>query len=527
MPAASKLRRKPAPSRWLTLLVGMIGLLFLFPAGYLLVRTIGLGSDFREVLLSSATLRPLANSLLIATSTAVLAGAIGTTLAVLVGRTDLPGRQLWRWGLALPLVIPSFVGATAVLAAFGPGGLIEAVPRLRGFWGALAVLTLLTYPYVYLPVLARLSTTPAALEDAARLLGDSEWNALRKVVLPQVRASMMTGMLLVFLYGLSDFGAVSLMRFDTITRVIFSTRLSDRSVSLTLGLVLALVALLVAAADRRAATRRPPVETSGAGRARYRLGWRVGPALAFTTAVVGFALFTPVMVFVVWVVRGSSTVGVGYSGLGDPLGFLVEPLLSSALAAVLAAAAAVVVTLPVAYAVARRRSAVSESAGTAITSVFALPGLVVALSLAFWAVRAPAPLGALYQTFPLLILGYVLHFGAQSFGPSQAAIAGLSERYDEAARTLGAGARRRFLTVELPLIAPGVAAGAGLVLLSTLKELPATLILAPVGFETLATRIWNAAEDGFFAEVGITALVLVVLSAALTWPLLIRRGLPD
>jgi iron(III) transport system permease protein len=507
--------------------VGLIGLLFLFPAGYLLIRTVGLGADFREVLFSSATVRPLVNSLLIATSTAVLAGFIGTALAVLVGRTDLPGHRLWRWGLALPLVIPSFVGATAVLAAFGSGGLIEAIPRLQGFWGALTVLTLLTYPYVYLPVLARLSTTPGALEDAARLLGDSEWAALRKVVLPQLRGSVTAGMLLVFLYGLSDFGAVSLMRFDTITRVIFSARLSDRAVSLTLGLVLALVALLVAAADRRAVVRRPPVATTGSKQLRYQLGWRSAPALGLVVLVIGLALLTPLMVFVVWIVRGSSTVGIGYSGLGDSVGFLLEPLISSALAAVIASAAAVFVTLPVAYAVARKRSVVSEAAGTVITSVFALPGLVVALSLAFWAVRAPSPLGALYQTFPLLILGYVLHFGAQSLGPSRAAIAGLSERYDEAARTLGADARRRFLTVELPLIAPGVMAGAGLVLLSTLKELPATLILAPVGFETLATRIWNAAEDGFFAEVGITSLVLVALSALLTWPLLIRRGLPD
>lgn len=513
--------------RWLTPVVGLVGLLFLFPVGYLLIRTVGLGADFGEVLLSSATVRPLANSLLIATSTAVLAGIIGTTLAILVGRTDLPLRRLWRWGLALPLVIPSFVGATAVLAAFGPGGLIEAVPRLQGFWGALAVLTLLTYPYVYIPVLARLSSTSASLEDAARLLGDSEWAAVRKIVLPQIRASLAAGMLLVFLYGLSDFGAVSLMRFDTITRAIFSSRLADRATSLTLGLVLALVALLVAATDRRVAARRPPVATTGSRQLRYSLGWRAIPAAALAALVLGLALVTPLLVFVVWVVRGSSTVGTGYSGLGDSVGFLVEPLFSSAGAAGLAAAAAVIVTLPVAYAAARRRSAVSETAGTAVTSVFALPGLVVAISLAFWAVRAPGALGAFYQTLPLLILGYVLHFGAQALGPSQAAISGVSERFDEAARTLGAGARRRFMTVELPLIAPGVLAGAGLVLLSTLKELPATLILAPIGFETLATRIWNAAEDGFFAEVGITSLVLVVLSAALTWPLLIRRGLPE
>ncbi len=527
MRAGSKPPEAPGRGRRPAVLAGTVGLLFLFPVGYLLIRTVTLGSDFRSILVSSTTLRPLLNSLLIAGSTAALSAVIGTTLALLVARTNLPGRSVWRWALALPLVIPSFVGATAVLAAFGPGGLVEFVPRVQGFWGALAVLTLLTYPYVYLPVLARLSTTAASLEDAARLLGDTSWQAVRNVVMPQARDAIVAGTLLVFLYGLSDFGAVSLMRFDTITRVIFSSQLSDRATSLTLGLVLALIALLVAAVDRSAAARRRPVAVLGTRQVRYRLGRAKGPALGLAGVVLGLALATPLLVFAFWVVRGSSTVGVGYSGLGDSLGFLLEPTLSSAAAATLAAAAAVVVTIPVAYASVRRRSWITESAGAAVTSVFALPGLVVAISLAFWAIRAPGLLGAFYQTLPLLILGYVLHFGAQALGPAQAAITGIPSRFDEAARTLGAGARRRFLTVELPLMTPGLLAGAGLVLLSTLKELPATLILAPIGFETLATSIWSAAEDGFFAEVGVTALVLVTLSALLTWPLLIRRGLRE
>ena len=378
----------------------MVGLLFLFPAGYLLIRTVTLGSDFSAILTSSATLRPLLNSVLIASATAVVAAVVGTTLALLVARTNLPGRAVWRWALALPLVLPSFVGATAVLAAFGPGGLIEFVPRVQGFWGSLIVLALLTYPYVYLPVLARLSTTAASLEDAARLLGDSSWQAVRKVVLPQARGAILAGTLLVFLYGLSDFGAVSLMRFDTITRAIFSSQLSDRATSLTLGLVLALLALLVAAVDRSASARRPPVTTAGGRQVTYRLGRATGPALALAAMVLGLGLATPLLVFVFWVVRGSSTVGVGYSGLGDSLGFLVEPTLSSAGVATMAALAAVVVTIPIAYASVRRRSWISESAGAAVTSVFALPGLVVAISLAFWAIRAPGLLGSLLSDTP-------------------------------------------------------------------------------------------------------------------------------
>ena len=494
-------------------------------SGTWLGGTLSLGGDFWAILPSARTLRPLRNSLLIATGVGASCMVLGTTLAWLVARTDLPGRRFWRVVLALPLVIPSFVGATALLSAFGRGGLVPFLPRIEGFWGAFLVLTMLGYPYVYLPVLARLSTTSPSLEEAARLLGSRPLRTVVRVVLPHIRDTVAAGTILVFLYVLSDFGAVALMRFDTITRAIFSSRLFDRATSLTLGLVLAVLALAVAAIERTATPRRKVGPTIGKHQVRYPLGGAAIPSLGLLGGVVGVALVAPVAVFVLWVVRGGSTVGVGYSGIGDGLGFLVRPSLTSAVASVAAGVTAAAITLPVSYAAARRRNWISGAAATSVTSVFALPGLVVALAVVFWAVRAPGPLAAVYQSFPLLIFAYVLHFGAQSMRASQAAIADIPRRYDDAARTLGARAGRRFLTIDLPLVAPGLVTGGGLVLLSTLKELPATLLLAPIGFETLATRIWNAAEDGFFAEVGIASLVLILLSGVLTWVLILRREL--
>jgi iron(III) transport system permease protein len=200
-------------------------------------------------------------------------------------------------------------------------------------------------------------------------------------------------------------------------------------------------------------------------------------------------------------------------------------MVASATAAVVAAVVAVVLVLPLAVASVRRASGLTRASSAMVTSVFALPGLLVALTLVFVALSVPGPLAALYQTFPLLILGYVLHFGAQALQSSQAAVASVPGRLDEAARTLGASPVRRFLTVDLPLVSPGLAAGAGLVLLSTLKELPATALLAPIGFQTLALRIFNAAQDGFFAEVGVTSLVLLAMSTVLTWLLVLRPQL--
>ncbi|MFQ5425877.1 MAG: ABC transporter permease, partial [Gaiellales bacterium] len=185
---------------------------------------------------------------------------------------------------------------------------------------------------------------------------------------------------------------------------------------------------------------------------------------------------------------------------------------------------AVVVVLPVAYATVRRRSRIGEAAGAMITGGFALPGLVVAPSLVFWALGAPGPIGALYQTTPLLVLAYVINFGALAMRTSQVAVAGVPGQMTDAARLLGAGRLRRFTRVELPLMVPGLLAAGGLVLLSTMKELPATLLLAPPGFQTLATKIWAATEQAFLAEASVAALVLVALSAILTYTLVIRRA---
>ena len=515
----------PSPGRGAQAVVAFIALFFLFPLGYLLWGTLTLDGDLWGKLASRATLGPLTRSLLIATTTATATALLGTTLAFLVSRTDLPARRFFRVVLALPLVIPSFVGATALLAAFGPGALVTFIPRPEGFWGAFGVLTLLSYPYVYLPLLGRLATTAPSLEEAARQLGSNPRRTFFRVVLPQLRTTIAAGTMLVFLYALSDFGAVSLMRYDTITRSIFSSRLFDRSTSLTLGLVLAVLALAVASIERALVARRKPQPVIGRSQPLYRLGRARIPALGLVVGVLIGSLVAPIGVFLVWIARGSATIGAGFTGLGDDMGFLLAPTLNSALAATVAGLIAALVVLPVAYVAVRRRGFLAESASAAVTSVFALPGLVVALAVVFWAIQAPASLAWLYQSFPLLILAYVLHFGAQSMRSTQAAIAAVPQQYDEAGQTLGVGARRRFRHIELPLIAPGLITGGGLVLLSTLKELPATLLLAPIGFETLATRIWGAAEDGFYAEVGIASLVLIALSGLLTWFLILRPEL--
>jgi iron(III) transport system permease protein len=526
LPPAPRVRRfRSRPPGPLVVVSLVVAAAFAGPLVYLVVRTVQEGGDAFDVLRSDTALGPLTRTLLLAGSTAVACAVLGTALAWLVMRTDLPLRRLFRVLVALPLVIPSFVGAFVLIGAFARGGLLDdligfdALPRVRGYWAAFVTLTLLSYPYVYLPVAARLSTLPPSLEETARSLGRSPARVFRSVVLPQTTGAIAAGSLLVFLYVISDFGAVSLLRYDTLTVRIESARLFDPPTALALGLLLAFVALVVVVGERELARRRVHTEAVAAGRQPLQasLGAWKAPALVFVAGMVVIALFVPVAVLAQWTFRGDSSGvrGVGWSEVW-------QPLLNTGGIAVVTALIAVAVVLPVAYLTTRHRSRAGALANALVVAGFALPGLVIALAVVFWVLRAPL-VGGLYQTFPLLVFAYVVHFGAQAMRSSQVAVSGVPRRMEDAARSLGSGRWRRLRTVDLPLMLPGLGAGAGLVLLSTMKELPATLLLAPTGFDTLATRIWSATESAFFARAGLHALVLVALSGLLTWLLTIRR----
>jgi iron(III) transport system permease protein len=524
--------RSGRPPLGLVMVAAVVAALFVGPLLYVVWRNISLGGDLAAELFDRRTVDALLRTVLLAVLVSASAAVVGTGMAWLVARTDLPGRRWWRVLAPLPLVFPSFVGAAALLAAFARGGMVDRAldplglgvpPRIDGLLGAWLVLVLFTYPYVYLPVVARMASLPSSLEESARLLGHGPWSVFRTVVLPQTRVAVAAGTLLVFLYTVSDFGAVALMRYDTLTVDIFANRLADQARSFALALALAVLALTVVMGERAVARRRFETEVAAAGRALLvPLGrWR-WPAIAAVALFLGNALLGPIAALGYWAARGLFGTEDASGAVAADLGDLMVPAFNTSAIGLITAVVAVVVVLPLAYLTVRYRTRFGGVANTLVVGGFALPGLVIALSLVFWALNAPGG-AALYQTIPLLVFAYVVHFGAQSMRAGQVAVGGVPSRLDDAARMLGAGRTRRFLTVELPLMMPGLLAGGGLVLLSTMKELPATLLLRPTRFETLAVRIWNASEDGFLAEVGLASLVLVLFSGVLTWLLVTRR----
>ena len=508
-----------APARrWPAAAIAIVSAVaFATPFVYLVVESVT-RTGVWNAMADPATLESLGRSLLLGISVTVLATAIGVLLAWLTVRTDVPGRRVWRVVAALPLVIPSFVGAHAYISATAPGGLLDQVfgshnlPEVRGYTGAVFVLTALSYPYVYLPVATRFASLPPSFEEGARMLGRSSPAMFTRIVLPQAATSILSGALLVMLYCLSDFGAVDYVQYDTLTRKIFEARL-DPVRSIAFSIVLGAVAIAVAAGERLVNKRLPRVEAIATRPVRYRLG-RIKP-LVFTlvSVIITIVLVVPVGVLTWWVIRGRTSGGRRSRAVD-----LVDVTANSAWIGIASALVTLAVVCPLAWVLARRRSAIAGSAATIVTGAFALPGIVIALALVQLFVGTPG-----YQTFAVLMMAYVVHFGGQALGASRATMASVPARFDEAARLLGAGRLRRLITIDLRLLAPGLAAAGGLVLLSVLKELPATLMLRPIGFNTLATRINGTVQEALLIDAGQLSLVLIGLSGVLTWLLVLRR----
>ena len=493
----------------------MVAAVAVLPLAYLLLRASEVGLDRgAELVLNGRTLRLLANSFSLAAATTATAVLIGVPVAWLTTRTDLPGRRVLTVLTALPLAVPSYVAALAVIAAFGPRGAlarwlaplgVDALPEVYGFVGAWLALSLSTFPYVTLTVRGALRRLDPALEEVSRSLGATPWETFRRVTLPQLRPAVAAGGLLVALYTLADFGGVSLLRFDTFTRVIYVQYRGslDRSGAAVLALVLAAVSLTVVAAEARTRSRAR-VATARAARATRPVGlgrWRA-PATLGLVALAVVALVVPVATLVTWLVLGARE--------GIDLGETAVAASRSARVAAGGALAALVAAWPVAALAARHPGRLARWTERLSYAGYALPGLVVALSLVFFGARVARPL---YQTVGMLVLAYLVLFLPQAVGALRTTLGQISPSLEDASRSLGSGPVATARRVLLPLVRPGATAAFALVFLTAMKELPAALLLGPTGYDTLATRVWATTSEGFFGRAAAPALLLIVVSS--------------
>jgi iron(III) transport system permease protein len=524
MEAASPHRRaaaSPASLRWArqgrgrppaTLLVisAAVALLALAPVGFLFDQSLSTGWDEVQRLL----FRAFVGDLLINTTSLVAVGTascaiLGVSVAWLVERTDLPGRRVWAVLAALPITVPAFVTSYSW---------VSITPAVQGFWGAAGIVTLAYYPLVYLPVAAVLRGTDPALEESARSLGMGPWLTFFRVTLPQTRVALLGGMLLVAVHMLSEYGAFAMLRFQTFTTAIYDQyKLSfDGAAASMLASVLVLLCLILLVTELAARGRgRYARVDSGSARpippARLGRGkWALSAGFA---ALIGLALGLPLATLAYWVTTGSSA--------GFDLGVLLDATGSSLELGLGAAALTTLLALPISILSVRHPSPTATVIERATYFPFALPGIVVALSLIVLSIHY---FPAIYGTTQLLIVAYAILSLPLALVATRAALAQAPPVHEEVARSLGCGPVQAMFRVTLPRILPGLGAAAALVFLATVTELTATLLLAPIGTQTLATQFWAKASTLSYGAAAPYAALMVAISAAPTYLLTRRLG---
>ncbi len=468
------------------------------PLLYLVVRgTEGGLQPLVDALWRERTLRLLASSIgltLAVTSTCLV---LGTATAWLLTRAALPGRAAWLVLSALPLAVPSYVAAYGWLAS---------APGINGFVPAWLVLSAVSTPYVTLPTAAAFRVSDPALAEVARSLGRSPTRAWCTATLPQVAPAAIAGGLLVALYTLSDFGAVSMLRFEVFTFAIARQYGSflGRDVAVALALVLVALAIAVVLIERR---------VRGVSRR-----WRVGSGSRRVTSPVPLGRWAA-LAYALLFIAPTCAVGVPVwalfdrllTGTNQPLD-LAELLGAVGTTAVVATAGAVLATalaLPIGVLAARHRGRITSSLETLGYAGHALPGIVVALSLVFISLRV---VPGLYQSVVVLVFGYAVMFMPKAIGATRTSVAMVPPALTDVARSLGRGPMSAHRATTWRLAAPGITAGWLLVTLTAMKELPATLLLRPTGLDTLATEIWGRTASAAYGAAAPYALALIIVA---------------
>ncbi|WP_043310906.1 iron ABC transporter permease [Pseudomonas sp. ML96] len=485
--------------------------------------------------------RLLGNTLVLVLGVGIGVTLLGVSLAWLTSLCEFPGRRWLDWALMLPFAIPAYVLAFVFIGLFDFSGPVQSLlrewfgtgirfPRVRSTGGVIAVLVLVFYPYVYLLARGAFLAQGRGLMEAARVLGQSPWQAFWRVALPMAWPAIGAGLALAIMETLADFGAVAVFNFDTFTTAIYKTWYGFYSLSgaTQLASLLLLAVLLVLYGERRARGASRPASERPRGQALYRLrGWKAAAASAWCGLVFVCAFVVPLLQLLAWFwQRGRFDLDERYTAL------ILHTLSLGALAALITVA----VALLLAFA---RRQAPTRSIRSAVSLAnlgYALPGSVLAVSimLAFsfldrelviplstWLGGAGKPL--LLGSLAALLLAYLVRFMAVAYGPLEGSLARIRPSLPQAARSLGVGGPALFLRVYLPLLVPGSLSAALLVFVDVLKEMPATLLMRPFGWDTLAVRIFEMTSEGEWARAALPALTLVLVGL-LPVIVLIRRS---
>ena len=481
------------------------------------------------------------NTILLLLGVGFVVTFLGTGAAWLVTAYDYPGRRFLTWALLLPLAVPTYIIAFTYLDILHPIGPIQGLirdvlgyssprefrlPDIRGLWGAILLMGVVLYPYVYLTTRFMFLTQAASVVEAARVLGETPRGVFLRVALPLARPAIVVGVTLALLETLNDVGAAEFLGVKTLTLAIYTTWVtrSDLAGAAQIALSMLFIIVFLLHFEKRARQRQ-----------RYSLVQRMRPmtptvlkgrhiALAWVLGVIpiAFGFLLPAGYFVVQV----------FKGMGQQTGFstsLIQASFNTLTIASVATVLTVTLGLIVAWAARRvRDSANEQSLGKLFSRLaslgYAVPGTVLAIGLLGplllidqgieWVLGL-----AQYKVTTLIVLGstagllmaYVIRFLAIANGSIEAGLARIPPSIEQASRLLGESSSRTLWRVHIPLLKPAMISAALLVFVDTMKELPATLMLRPINFETLATLLYGEASRGMYEEGAVAALMIVLL----------------
>lgn len=478
----------------------------------------------------------LRDSLMLLAGVGVIAGVIGTSTAWLVSAYSFPGRTVLSWALLLPLAVPTYIVAYAYLDILHPVGSVQGLirdvlgydsprqfrlPDIRSMTGAILLLSLVLYPYVYLTTRAMFLTQSSNMLEAARSLGVKKHAVFWRVALPMARPAIAVGVSLALMEALNDIGASEFLGVRTLTVSVYSTWINRTDVAGAAQIACTILVIVVGLMALERFARRQQRYVFAVQRPRpmtpERLtGWRAAAALACGSLPVFLGFVAPAAYLV-----AEAAKRIEFAGVSSRL--LVE-LWNTVSISVLATALILACGLVVAYS-ARLSSGPSGGLLLRISGLgYAVPGTVLAIGLLYPLGMADQLLASgLSQLFGVsvglvflgtgaaLVYAYLARFLAISSGSIEAGFSRIPQSLDDAARTLGQTPTGVFRQLHLPLSVQAITAAGLLVFVDCMKELPATLLLRPLNFETLATHLYGEAARGTYEEASVAALIIVAV----------------
>jgi len=457
---------------------------------------------------------------------------LGTGLAWLTVAYRFPGQAVFDWLLFLPLAVPAYIMGYVYMATFDFAGPVQSAlrswfgsgigfPEIRSGGGAVLVMTLVLYPYVYLLARAAFKEQSGDTFEAARAMGLSRLKSFFRLALPLARPSIAAGLTLALMEALADFATVRFFNFPTLSdgvlRVWFG--MMDLRAATELAGVLILFALAVILLERRfrGRARYSQVASRSPGIGRVRLsGWKGWAAAGVCGLVLAVAFLLPVTQLALWAIREI--------GIQPPGAFAMYARLasSSLILSGLAAGVAIVLAVILAHGVRMSGGRLARFTARLATMGYAIPGAVIAVGVLVPLSAFDHAVNDLVEswrgvTLGLLLTGsvvgliyaYVVRFMAVAFNSVESSMEKVTPNITMAARTLGASPRSVLWRIHRPLITPGLLAGATLVFVDVMQELPITMMLRPFGYDTLAIWVWQMAAESLWAGAALPALTIV------------------